>query len=658
MALLVTRQVTLTEKNDSGPFYNVFYSVDNGNTYSPSPDGQGVYLPSVGSSVNVQVASTTTTIKLVSTGQCVNELPSGSIITTTTSTTAGTTTTTTAPTTTTTTTTTCLVVTAITAWYDEFISADACLKQTPQSQPVTVYVTDTNFATVTQFYNAGGCSSSGIQTGWYAYDNGVTNYAVLIGQNGAVINRTSCGSPATTTTTTSTTSTTSTTTAGTTTTTAPPLILTQVWSDAQPRYGNLSSCGCTGEVGVYNYAILGNYDIYQDLTGKTIYQDNVGDDLFVGDNLWYCITDAENTETTISIRIDNLGEITGWVDCSTTTTTTTTSTTTTTTSATGCYEYLLECLNPGNCQVNYTDCSGDPQSFVQQYDTAGVICARPTPSISGGTVEFLGECELTTTTTTSTSTTTTTTTASPTSMTLYGKTLAGTEFTIIYYKVNFGPNISAFNGNLDSTCSQRALIPNLNAGDIITILTDENEKIEAQAGTSCPSTVGNNTSYTFVLTSGNNNIAFTVDTGATTTTTTSTTSTTTLPSGTNFYATGNYGVSGYQNVRYDVGFQFTGMAKARTLQVGPSSTCLSGCTYSAVATWSDGASGYITVQRIAPDTTADDLGDILISVTAGSATISGNSNPKIFTSGTTINYIWNISNITSDAVFEVDITEG
>jgi hypothetical protein len=140
--------------------------------------------------------------------------------------------------------------------------------------------------------------------------------------------------------------------------------------------------------------------------------------------------------------------------------------------------------------------------------------------------------------------------------------------------------------------------------------------------------------------------------------------TTTLPPTTttaapyNFIATGNYGIPGYSTVQYNVAYQFTGMTKLRTLNVGPSSTCVSGCSYTAFDSWSDGASGEITVTRVAPDTTADDFGDISINVTAGSATISGESNPKIFISGTTINYTWSVSSITDDAVFEVVIYEG
>jgi hypothetical protein len=654
MATLVTRQVTLKEKNDSGPFYNVFYSVDNGNTYFESPDGEGVYLPSVGSSVNVKVASTTTTIKLVSTGQCTNELPSGSI-----STTSSTSTTTTVliynvgfrtssggptsttgcgtadtilysnkssfgqvgagnntiiytntsgtrltggntwfgitqtqgpstgtilvdntglvtddnPTACTVTTTTCVpsseldpivcgydagssttacdhtnIVTAYKTglWLDpptlvyssadgcnitpgfyspldgeegegsvfnvnqfgEVVGSGNCVTSTTTAPPiysvgfrtsggapiaafscgtsdVILYSNKSSYAQVgagngTRIYtDTQGTPLQGGDT-WFgiAPSSGPSQDSILINNSGYVTNdspgqctttttqapptvyntgfRTTSGSPISgfacndTTSPILYTSVSSFASIGVGTTIytgtsgipltggntwygistsagnpdksilinnsgvvtddftcPPPLVLTQVWSDTQPRYGNLNSCGCTGETGVYNYSILGNYSIYSDLTGKTIYQDNVGNDLFVGDNLWYCLTDSEGSQTTISIRIDNLGNITGWVDCSTTSTTTTSSTTTTTTSATGCYEYLVECLSQGGCQVNYTDCNGVFQSFSQPYDTGGVICARPTPTVSGGIVEFLGDCELTTTTTQATTTTTT-----------------------------------------------------------------------------------------------------------------------------------------------------------------------------------------------------------------------------------------------------------
>lgn len=549
MAVFVTRQVTLTDKNDSGPFFNVLYSNDN-ITYYPSPDGQGVYLPSVGASVTVQVATNTNFVKLVSTGQCTNQETSGSVPSTTSTTTVtpfsvykaqrdnplsfisvtyvdpygknrssswstdtpkyfiarfinntqnaiitnlGTLTepnqvyetgsllgndgfttevtntddayvdiywldgtdktprfwpitsfssreacmlsgslmfgansitglsvsesvgaqctgpTTTSTTSTTTTTTTCVPQGSL----NEVISGYASLGDGAAAACSSTDIRST--------FNSGFWTNSGTKiysdetgctyapNGWYAPISGESGagFAYKI-ENGEYSQQTVCGSTPTTTTTTSTTAAPTTTSTTSTTTVTP---VTQIWSDTIPRYGNLRSCGCTGQTGTFNFQILGNnVDIYSDITGRLIYEDWDTGTVFIGDDLWYCITDAENTETTISIRINNFGYVEEWVDCTTTTTTTTTSTTTTTTSATGCYEYLVECRTQGGCFVSYTDCNGDSQGFTQQYDTAGVICARPTPTITGGVVEFLGNCNLTTTTTTTVAPTTTTTT--------------------------------------------------------------------------------------------------------------------------------------------------------------------------------------------------------------------------------------------------------
>lgn len=500
MAILTTRQITLTDAEDAGPFFDVYWSTDNGASYSLAIDGENVYLPSVGSTVIVSIPTTTTTIKLVSKGVCTTEFISGSQSGTTTTTSS---TTSAPPSTTTTTSTTCVPSSSldpILCGYDAGVPATAC----SQSVIVTAYKTGFWLDSSTVVYStSNGCN---VTPGFYAPLSGEEGAGSVfqVDQYGDVVGVGSCTSGTTTTTTLptvynvgyrttssspisafacgtvspilytnkssyaqvgagngtriytdaigtplvggdawfgispttgnsidtikvnnsgyvtnddpgrcTTTTTTSTTAAPTTTTTtAPPLTLTQVYSDTQPRYGNLSSCGCEGYLGLYNYAILGDYDIYSDLTGRTIYQDNVGNELFVGDNLWYCITDVEGTETTISIQIDNLGNITGWTDCSTTSTTTTTSTTSTTTSATGCYEYLVECRKSfGSCTVNYTDCFGNGQVFSVPADTGGVICAQPTPSITDGVVEFLGDCGLTTTTTTAAPTTTTTTAA-------------------------------------------------------------------------------------------------------------------------------------------------------------------------------------------------------------------------------------------------------
>lgn len=111
----INKLITLTEKNDAGPYFDVFYSADC-LSFTQSVDGNDVYLPSIGSTVIVTVPDTTDCIKLQSvTGPCDNFVISGSnapTTTTTTTTTAAPTTTTTsttaAPTTTTTTSTTVL----------------------------------------------------------------------------------------------------------------------------------------------------------------------------------------------------------------------------------------------------------------------------------------------------------------------------------------------------------------------------------------------------------------------------------------------------------------------------------------------------------------------------------------------------------------------
>lgn len=114
-----------------------------------------------------------------------------------------------------------------------------------------------------------------------------------------------------------------------------------------------------------------------------------------------------------------------WAGCGPEPTTTTTTSTTTTIDPTGCYEYEIECLNAGGCNVSYTDCDGNPQSYSLPFEAVGLQCARPTPTCTGGTVTLTGPC---TTTTTSTSTTTTSTTASPTTTTSTTTTAAPTTY--------------------------------------------------------------------------------------------------------------------------------------------------------------------------------------------------------------------------------------
>ena len=100
----VTKIITLTNKgNNAGPYYEVSCSNDCV-TYSPCLTTGSIYLPTIGSTANVNIYDTTTCIKLVNyNGDCNNEVThdfpaSGSTTTTsTTSTTSTTTTTTYAP---------------------------------------------------------------------------------------------------------------------------------------------------------------------------------------------------------------------------------------------------------------------------------------------------------------------------------------------------------------------------------------------------------------------------------------------------------------------------------------------------------------------------------------------------------------------------------
>ena len=114
----------------------------------------------------------------------------------------------------------------------------------------------------------------------------------------------------------------------------------------------------------------------------------------------------------------------------TTTTAGPTTTTTTTLNPIGCYEWTLACFGPTGCLAAWTDCNGNNQSITIADGNSGSICARPTPTISSGSVTLLGNCPTTTTTTTTTAApTTTTTTAAPTTTTTTSTTTTTTSTT-------------------------------------------------------------------------------------------------------------------------------------------------------------------------------------------------------------------------------------
>ena len=76
----ISKVITLTEKNDTGPLYDLYWSNDGGTTYTASVDGQNLYLPYVGASAVATVDSSANAFKLTSKGVCVNSQTSGSII--------------------------------------------------------------------------------------------------------------------------------------------------------------------------------------------------------------------------------------------------------------------------------------------------------------------------------------------------------------------------------------------------------------------------------------------------------------------------------------------------------------------------------------------------------------------------------------------------
>jgi len=125
----------------------------------------------------------------------------------------------------------------------------------------------------------------------------------------------------------------------------------------------------------------------------------------------------------------------------------------------------------------------------------------------------------------------------------------------------------------------------------------------------------------------------------------------------NLFAVGNYAVPSYQNVEYDVEYHMQGMTKPRTLSVGPSGSCLNDCTYSAAGTFTAAGTGSIKVDRKAPTGYAQDAGSISINVVSGSATIVGDS-IQAWDMGERVLYEWDVTGVSTDAVFRTNIIEG
>lgn len=73
-----TVKVTLTEKNDAGPLFDLFFSLNGGLTYTSSDDSTNLYLPYVGASDVANVDEGSTAFQLKSKGVCINSVITGS----------------------------------------------------------------------------------------------------------------------------------------------------------------------------------------------------------------------------------------------------------------------------------------------------------------------------------------------------------------------------------------------------------------------------------------------------------------------------------------------------------------------------------------------------------------------------------------------------
>ena len=405
---LEQKTITLTQLGtDAGPNFSVQYSTDCVN-YTPSPDCENVYLPTVGSSIVCSIDSNTACIRLVSLAEkCGNEVvknitpttstTSTTLSPTTSTTLAPTTSTTLAPSTSTTlsptTSTTLSPTTSTTTTLSPTTSTTTAVPTTtaaPTTSTTTVscpecfeYEIANNSQvpgdTVNYYYFD--CVSKTYQTGFVPYDSAVTicSCSTPVRTSGPIPVITNLGYCNGTTTTLSPTTSTS-------TTTLAPTGCYQ-WELDCPS-GNPTGC-------IVNY------------------------------------TDCNGSPQTINVPDDTAGLICGRPTPSSTSATvtlvgtcvpptTTTQPPTTTTTTIPCdscdeYEIANNSQVPGDTlTVEYVDCNTRTVESAQvPYDSAGYVCSCNTPvRISGPTsivITNLGTCTDTTTSTTQSPTTSTTT---------------------------------------------------------------------------------------------------------------------------------------------------------------------------------------------------------------------------------------------------------
>jgi len=450
----ILKKITLTEKNDAGPYFDAFYSTDC-LTYTQSVDGDNIFLPSVSSIAIITVPEETTCIKLQSQlGVCDNEV----IVLVTPPTTTTTTSTTLAPTTTTTTSTTSAPTTTTTT---STTAGPTTTTTTSTTAGPTTTTTTSTTATGNVYYLLASCNpgdTTEYRTGQtydeinpgiiYQYNTLVEdtlgNYYRIQGVTDAT--KTSVGlvtvyegvltCPTTTTTSTTTiapttTTTTSTTIAPTTTTTTSTTIATcncitvdvlntQLNVGGLDLYYILNDCGggardvnlattLGSEVGGSTY-----FGLCEGGSTSNLFKYGPSGSPFVGEpgmnvtpNGTICTVDGDcapvtpttttTTSTTVAPTTTTTTSTTVAPTTTTTTSTTSAPTTTTTTSTTLANGTLWNLFCPssagGGCPYTFTKLDGTLCSDTAVPDTDTVFCVKETttPSVTGGVWTELGD---------------------------------------------------------------------------------------------------------------------------------------------------------------------------------------------------------------------------------------------------------------------------
>jgi len=344
----ILKLITLTEKNDSGPNYDAFYSTDCIN-FTQSVDGSNINLPTVGSTAVITVPEETQCVKLQSIPEpCSNFVISGSVITTTTTSTSTSTSTTTSTTSTSTTSTTTSTTIPI---VETYWSGSGC----EDPFPITTLIV------ATQTYSPGDVVK---------LENGACYTLISTHEQEPFIKffiastYTNCNDCLGITTT---------------TTTSPQTFSYDI--HATPTNGSGGPAGGCDQPLPYTFYSLRN-SFYSIVVGDILYSDAGATTPWNGGNLYYGVGDGLDVVSGQSWQIASDGEFLGAVLCVTTSTTTEPITTTTTSTTT---------VDP----YNYYYMEGCPGTQFDGLDrvvrTTSVLTTSLTPNSADATSIF-GSC--------------------------------------------------------------------------------------------------------------------------------------------------------------------------------------------------------------------------------------------------------------------------